>query len=291
MTRPIILLQDQYTKIVVKGSKIIINNHVYMVKEVQDLLAEQYQQHSRYGQLTLDDLKRYNRLEKLDGKIKEIVTKLYKTNTAVAYNLFKEVYIKGQKGMSKIITDQANIKEIPAIRNPDIEKALMREINGIGWTRRLTRYSEESTRIIQDSIREGLANGKVYESIANDIKEKAGKEVSNTIRIVRTESNRVWNEGKINAGERLKDKVPLEKTWLTAADERVRSFDKGDKADHVSMHLVTIPYDDLFMLPSGYEAFAPGHSGNPADDIGCRCILEIRPILDRTLDQDIQIML
>lgn len=278
--KPILLLQDQYTKVVLDGAKIIVNNHTYTAEEVQDILQNQYKQYSSKGQLTLDDLKKYNRLKKMEKEIEQAVQKLYKQNAAVAYVVFKDVYKIGHKGIANIIKNQANIGAIPKIRNADLEAAVMRELDGIGWTRRLTRYTNETTRVLQDRIREGLSKGETYETIANDLMNKVANETDNTMRIVRTESNRVWNEGKLNAADRISNKVQLEKTWLTAQDERVRSFIKGDKADHTKMNGVTIPYEEEFDLPSGYKTIAPMHSGNAADDINCRCILEIRVKVD-----------
>lgn len=278
MTRKrILLLQDRYKQILLEGDKIIINNHKYTAKEIQDLLAEQYKKHNKPRPMTLEDMKRYDRISKLDKDIEKAIRNLYKANAAIAYTIFEQIYEAGFKGIADIITKNSKITEVPAIKNKVMEQVIMKETEGVGWTRRLTRYSQEATYKIQNEIRKGLSNGDVYETIAKKIKDEVGDEVSNSIRIVRTEGNRIWNESKVNAADEISKKVELEKTWLTARDERVRSFTKGDKADHTQMDGITIPYEEEFQLPSGATAFAPSMSGNAADDINCRCILEIRP--------------
>jgi len=96
------------------------------------------------------------------------------------------------------------------------------------------------------------------------LNESLSNQVVNPIRIVRTESHRVFNEARKDSLDKAKDKVKMTKEWITSKDERVRST-------HSPMDGITIPYDDDFVMPDGARGFGPGMINEPQHDINCRC--------------------
>ena len=113
--------------------------------------------------------------------------------------------------------------------------------------------------------------------MAKRIAERVDMDYRKAMTIVRTESHRVQEAGyhdsatelnkTLNAGTTTKR---LQKTWRTMRDERVR---KTSKANHRKLDGVSIPIDEKFDLGHGVKAEAPSQSGDPHNDINCRCYL------------------
>lgn len=99
--------------------------------------------------------------------------------------------------------------------------------------------------------------------------------------IARTESARAqahgqrqaWNTA-IEQGEISADEVV--KRWVTAGDLRVRDH-------HVPMNNQIIPYSKLFIVHGGsLKKPRTDHVFGPPHEPNCRCVLSIRPLLDRS---------
>lgn len=87
--------------------------------------------------------------------------------------------------------------------------------------------------------------------------------VSDIIRVVDTDGNRVYNAGGYNA---VKDKAKT-KTWYTAMDDRVRMT-------HEPLEGITVGAEDKFVTFDGDEARFPGDFSNPSNNINCRCTVK-----------------
>lgn len=86
--------------------------------------------------------------------------------------------------------------------------------------------------------------------------------VSDIIRVVETDGNRVYNAGGIG-GATGKAKY---KTWNTMEDPKVRDT-------HDALSGVTVPIKDKFVTYDGDEAMMPGGFETPQNNVNCRCWL------------------
>jgi hypothetical protein len=94
--------------------------------------------------------------------------------------------------------------------------------------------------------------------------------------IARTETRRVISVGQTDVLDKVPESVGLLKKWVTVKDKRVRSFSKGDKADHAKMDGKTIPYNEDFVTPAGSKGKAPMQlkgAKAAADSVNCRCVM------------------
>lgn len=87
---------------------------------------------------------------------------------------------------------------------------------------------------------------------------------ANALTIARTETAWAYNAAAHEAWKSAG--VPM-KSWLTAEDDRVR--DTHMEAENAG----AIPMDEPFMV-GGYETMYPGGTGDPGEDINCRCIVQ-----------------
>lgn len=91
------------------------------------------------------------------------------------------------------------------------------------------------------------------------------------LRIIDTESHRDYNTAVFDAAE--KSGVNVRKMWNTMLDDKVRET-------HRYLEGIEIGMNDLFYSESGASALYPGGFGDPMEDIGCRCFLTLRTVLD-----------
>ena len=90
-------------------------------------------------------------------------------------------------------------------------------------------------------------------------------------RVAETDMTRVYNDAVIDAGnavEQLGTNQRLIKIWSTMLDERVRST-------HQYLEGMTAKLNEEFYTYDGDHALVPGGFQNPANNVNCRCQLDI----------------
>jgi hypothetical protein len=130
---------------------------------------------------------------------------------------------------------------------------------------------------IQSSLTQGLANGISYTQMKNNIKnvigvqmEKAGKFTvngakANSLRIIRTETNRIMNNGSYAASKVAEVQgVDIRRRWVAV-------FDNKTRRQSASMDGQEVGIDEPFIYPNGARAMKPGESGVAKYDINERC--------------------
>lgn len=89
------------------------------------------------------------------------------------------------------------------------------------------------------------------------------------IRIIETESHRVYNDSILDVGEQAEeDTGGVSKTWFTVGDEKVRD-------PHRYLDGMTVGVNDYFYTYDGHGAKYPGGFGVPELDCNCRCSIWI----------------
>lgn len=89
------------------------------------------------------------------------------------------------------------------------------------------------------------------------------------IRIIETESHRVYNDSIMDVGEQAdKETGGVRKTWFTVGDEKVRD-------PHRYLDGMTVGVNDYFYTYDGHGAKYPGGFGVPELDCNCRCSIWI----------------
>ena len=88
-------------------------------------------------------------------------------------------------------------------------------------------------------------------------------DVESIVRVIETDTHRVYNDGAITAAKGLGLKT---KTWQTMMDDRVRD-------PHWVLQGVTVGENEEFFV-DGASTQYPGGFGVPELDISCRCWLE-----------------
>ncbi len=136
-----------------------------------------------------------------------------------------------------------------------------------------TRNKKHLTKLVSDvktEVSQGIIQGKPYSEIARGIIERTGVAAGKAIRIARTETHRVTSAGRqisfdktFEAAETLG--VEVQKVWIAIKDGRSKD------RHHEKMDSQHPDKDGYYTLPSGVKTLGPGLSGDPNEDINCRC--------------------
>lgn len=128
-------------------------------------------------------------------------------------------------------------------------------------------FAREVVQTTWDAVREAIAEGarlgEDFEQISMRVSHVMDVRIEDARRTASTEITRASSTGQLaafNAGGVQR------KRWVTMADGNVRD-------SHTPLHGVEIGVAEMFTV-GGYQSAGPGLSGQPSEDIGCRCILQ-----------------
>lgn len=264
------LLEDNLDKIIATAERNVIREYKAALKAIKSEIAEIYE---RYGDPTLVDMQKYDRIKTLDKKLEEEINKLYATNRSLINATLRDSYIGAYTGTKAIIEGEAK-KTLRAIVKPvNVTKTINEEMAGLKWADRVGKHRRDLIYDVQAIVKQGLQRGDSYSTMAKELNKKIvlitdkglKGDVAKSTTIVRTESQRVTASAKkevIDVAD--KQGVKLTKTWNSVEDERVRD-------SHVKMDGQTVPYDGMYKLPSGQKVIGPHLTGIAKEDIHCRC--------------------
>lgn len=135
-------------------------------------------------------------------------------------------------------------------------------------------YGDIGTDDLPIPIQVGAMNDSVFRKIADKTWEQRVNEyldnetgtVDDIIRVVDTDTNRIYNDAILDVGERADGSVM--KTWETMMDEKVRDT-------HDYLQSMTVPIDRRFYTFDGDSARYPGDFTLPQNNVSCRCRISL----------------
>ncbi len=128
----------------------------------------------------------------------------------------------------------------------------------------IARYNKN----VETTINRGIIQGHSFAKMSRELKEETVKASRGAKRILWTESHRAYEAGNMVGILRVADAARMEgisiiKFWIATLDERTRE-------EHGSADGQEQPVDKDFFV-GGVNMSAPGLSGDPSQDIHCRC--------------------
>lgn len=119
---------------------------------------------------------------------------------------------------------------------------------------------------VKNLVTRGIASGWSYEDIATALNYRMRIGKFRSLRIARTEGQRVLSTATFDAMKKAKEEgADIVKEWNGILDNRIRS-------DHRQLHGQIKELDEYFEV-NGYKAQAPCMFGVAKEDINCRCTL------------------
>lgn len=266
LEKKFLTLQRKAERMSRMGEKTIAKNYRKVLDELRITMARMYKDYEINGQLTFDEMSKYNRLQKIDKEVYELITELYKSNSTVIRGTLRGITEHTYKSTLSIVNDEVE-KKIKGIYKPiDITKTINEEMAGLKWTERIGKHRNDAIYDVQKEIKYGFSKGDTYSTMSKRLKNTLESDISKAKTIIRTESHRCHAQAKEESFETIsKAGVKFKEKWVSSKDERVRSY-------HQQLDGVTIERGEMFHSPSGAIGPGPGLMGNAADDIYCRCI-------------------
>lgn len=141
---------------------------------------------------------------------------------------------------------------------------------GVWWESTESSLGTEAYRIDTDQM-DSTVNaeiaGETWKQRVREWYESDKGTVDDIIRVLETESHRVYNDSILHVGEQAEaDTGGVYKTWFTMGDDRVRDT-------HEPLEGETVPFGEKFHTFDGDSAMAPGGFAMPQNNINCRCTI------------------
>lgn len=281
-----------------------------MLTDLRKTLSDAYTKWGTDDQLTFGMLQKAGYDARFLKEIQErvdVASKMQaarlRTTVNQAYQLAYESMVDGVKKAAAGTEALDDIfADAIAITPEQIKAVVNNPVSGLTLNDRLEKNRKDIIYNIKQTVGVGLMNGDRYTTMARRIAETVDGDYKKAIRIARTETHRVREAGNVDAAlsvdEALQNgtsELRMVKTWKSMKDERVRpqrrtktkkgwktSMSKGPE-NHMKMDGQTVLANEPFdMGHSGLTAMAPGQSGNPGDDINCRCYASYEMMDDAT---------
>ena len=272
-------MQIEFEKDLKTKEKDLIKNFDACYKDIKKELLEIYDKYEVDNAVDVDELRKYDRIKKLDDTIFSIIAENGSLNKKTMRDILNYVVDKTEKESLKTIEGSTKYVINPIKRSFDTQGLINKEVAGKAWGERLKHHTANFMYDVHGIVRQGLEQGDTYTTMAKNVKKKFGKEVKKELSLVRTEARRVQEFTKFETMKEVDKQVGLVKVWHTMKDEEVRST-------HQAMEGVEVGMDEEFTLPSGATCLTPTGTGLPEEDCNCRCFIEYKVANDEAKVND-----
>lgn len=269
MDKEFLDLQKKFERLLKSKEKGIVKNYAKSYKNLKKEMEKVYESYENSGTLSMDDLRKYNRLKAIETRTAKIIMSLYGDNDKLIKNSLEEIIDKTWKGSLEALGASG---EVPTVkRSFNTDELVHQAVAGRVWTERINHYGNNFIYDVHTIIRKGIEDGDTFTTMAKNLKTKYGEDIGNTVRIARTEGARVQAYTADKVMSEVNKEVKLLKTWRTMEDKSVRHT-------HTLMEGKTVKFDEEFILPSGARCMYPKGTGVAAEDINCRCYIEYKKV-------------
>ena len=259
-----IALQNKMIRMEKMGQKTIAKNYKKVLDDLRISMSKIYENYEIDGQISLQEVSKYNRLQKLDKEVSSMITNLYKSNSNAIKGTLEGIATTTYSNSIAIVEGHKKLKGI--VKELNVEKIINDDMAGLKWIERLNHHRSNAIYDIQKEIKQGLSTGDTYSTMAKRLKDKLGTDISKSNTIIRTEGHRVMGAAKEESfNEIARAGVIFKEQWVSGRDERTRSA-------HQSLDGIIINRGEMFKSPSGAIGPGPGLMGKAEDDCNCRCV-------------------
>ncbi len=246
--------------------KKILSEYAKVYIEIEKTITRMFK---RFDELTPGEMAKYHRWNRLRAELLDASVTLFgSTNriiaSSTAQNMDLGYYSNGYMFESTLGVNlgfqKINTNAIIANASQDFGFINWRDNNRIN----IARYNKN----VESTINRGIIQGHGIAKMSRELKKETVKASRGAKRILRTESHRAYEAGNMVGLSKVADAGKLQgisvlKFWIATFDERTRG-------DHGVADGQERPVDKDFFV-GGVNMSAPGLSGDPAQDIHCRC--------------------
>lgn len=207
-----------------------------------------------------------NKRVEMLNEINKLLEDAHESVGAGLKDYLQESQIDGQNHVKYLVDSQ--IKQPTALGFLDkdsIRTSLINPIDEFLLSENLYSNRQKLARDIQAVLSKSFADPKSYAQMANEIASKTEADFNRSMRIARTEGQRVYNTKQLEAQREAEQLgIEVQKMWQSTLDGRTRST-------HRSLDGQIRNIDEDFISPSGARGPSPSNMGVASEDINCRC--------------------
>ncbi len=258
-------------------------NYKTVLTKIRVSMSRIYERYAEKGVLTHAEMTKFNRLDKLNKEISEIIGPMFSKNRKLVDNLTKVQYEEIFFRYCWAIEQEAQVNLNWGILNPKtIEAAVKNDLALIAKKG----VRQDGLLGIRITVVQGLIRGDSYPKMARGIKKFIDRSASGYMTIARTEGQRAAVLGQIAQADKSEELgIIINRIWDATLDGSTRP-------EHQAMDGRVAGKDGMFDTPVGRVA-GPLQSGDPAFDINCRCrmreeIEEYKPDIRRIRGEGFQ---
>lgn len=258
-------INEQLDKLMAQTESDIEKLFAKRLKSILSQMSNMYLKLSHKGQQpSWTDVNKYNRFQQemkriaqqLDGDYKKIIKEITKSHQT----LYVEKYL-----MMAYLFSMSNAEEL-GFQIPSesmIQTALINPVEYLTLPKIFEFHRRELIRKLNIEVAQSLQQGLGYSDLAYRIQQVMGFSRKKAILVARTEGGRVRSAADLQIEEDIRNKINLDKAWMSSLDLHVRSSHRkldGQKADI-----------DGYFNHLGLKAKGPHMWGVANMDIQCRC--------------------
>jgi SPP1 gp7 family putative phage head morphogenesis protein len=243
-----------------------------IAKKLREELAKMNLSKGMTAQQYYDEARKYGRLEKLEQELSQSLKDANSEAVKMVNNELANVY----KTNFKWQADQIN--GVNPIINQDTLKAV---ISGQVHPFKQLAIDEMKDRALIEAklkreLMDGILTGKSIPEIAKGVRGVYESNLSDSVRIARTETTRVEAAGRFDVGkEAQKLGFVVKKRWVATKDDRTRPAHKEADGQEVDL--------DKPFIVGGEKMMYPGDENASAENvINCRCTMMTISVLAKS---------
>src|SRR5690606_8323937 len=121
----------------------IAKNHKKVLDELRKRLARLYELYEINGQVTYDEMVKYNRLQNLDKEVEKMLKKLYKDNTKLIRGDLRAIARETYTNTIELLEAASKRRLKGIVKELDVTKTVNEQMAGLKWTERMGKHRND----------------------------------------------------------------------------------------------------------------------------------------------------
>lgn len=246
----------------------IMKNYARQLRGMRSKLADIFDKYFQEGKLDFSEIQKYGRLSKLEQSLIKDIKELYDDDGKLIRDTLSQVYEQSYYRTAWALETETRARlGYSAVDPKTVQLSVQNPFTGLTLNDRLERHRTNLIYGLKEELTRGFVNGDTYPQISRRVKDLLEGDAGKAIRIVRTESTRIYNEAQYDSILHAEEQgIIMTKTWISSRDDRTRE-------SHEELDGVTIPVDEPFEI-DGDEGMFPGDFSRAENVINCRCAVQ-----------------
>ena len=251
-------------------TKTLLTNYNDASARIANELRATYQNLAVNGVINPAELRKFERLQRINTMIRDEMVSLSSTNRTEIIRHFKFVFEDSYYYAGFVLETEAQARlRFEFLQTDVINASVQNDFTGLTLNERLQANRNTTINQLRTEITQGLIRGDTFTTVSKAVSARLTIDRNKSLRIVRTENNRLRNQGRLDAYLKANaNGITLDKQWVATLDERTRSTHRALDGQIVG---VTEPFRN-----GDLTAVAPNQFIVASQDINCRCRIVAR---------------